>query len=68
MFWLRDYHRAELFKDPAKLPETSLQELNIVANCLECHGTGNSGRGPLPVLRGPGNGVGDCVAEAESKT
>jgi hypothetical protein len=42
VFWLRDYHRAETFKDPAKLPESSLQELNIVANCLECHGTGKS--------------------------
>jgi hypothetical protein len=42
VFWLRDYHRAETFKDPDKLPESSLQELNIVANCLECHGTGKS--------------------------
>jgi hypothetical protein len=42
VFWLRDYHRAETFKDPAKLPESSQQELNIVANCLECHGTGKS--------------------------
>jgi hypothetical protein len=42
VFWLRDHHGAELFKDPAKLPETSLQELHIVANCLECHGTGKS--------------------------
>jgi hypothetical protein len=40
VFWLRDFHHAELFKDPAKLPETSLQELQIVANCLECRGTG----------------------------
>ncbi len=40
VFWLRDFHRAELFKDPAKLPESSQQELNIVANCLECRGTG----------------------------
>ena len=40
VFWLRDQHGAELFKDPAKLPESSLQELNIVANCLECRGTG----------------------------
>jgi hypothetical protein len=40
VFWLRDFHHAELFKDPAKLPESSLQELHIVANCLECHGTG----------------------------
>lgn len=40
VFWLRDFHRAELFKDPAKLPETSQQELHIVANCLECRGTG----------------------------
>jgi len=40
VFWLRDFHRAELFKDPAKLPESSLQELHIVANCLECRGTG----------------------------
>jgi hypothetical protein len=42
VFWLRDYHHAETFKDPAKLPESSLQELNIVATCLECHGTGKS--------------------------
>ena len=40
VFWLREHHHAELFKDPAKLPESSLQELHIVANCLECHGTG----------------------------
>src|SRR5580658_8595018 len=40
VFWLRDHHHAELFKDPAKLPEPSLQELHIVANCLECRGTG----------------------------
>ena len=42
VFWLRDYHRAETFKDPAKLPDNSLQELHIVANCLECRGTGTS--------------------------
>ncbi len=42
VFWLRNYRRAETYKDPAKLPENSLQELNIVANCLECHGTGKS--------------------------
>jgi hypothetical protein len=42
VFWLRDFHRAETFKDPAKLPEPSLQELHIVANCLECRGTGKS--------------------------
>ena len=42
VFWLRDHHHAELFKDPAKLPESSQQELNIVANCLECRGTGKS--------------------------
>jgi hypothetical protein len=40
VFWLRDYHQAETFKDPAKLPDTSLQDLHIVANCLECRGTG----------------------------
>ena len=43
VFWLRDFHNAETFKDLAKLPETSLQELHIVANCLECRGTGKSG-------------------------
>jgi hypothetical protein len=42
VFWLRDFHHAETFKDPAKLPESSVQELHIVANCLECHGTGKS--------------------------
>ena len=40
VFWLREHHHAELVKDPAKLPTSSLQELNIVANCLECRGTG----------------------------
>jgi hypothetical protein len=40
VFWLRANHHAELFKDQAKLPESSLQELNIVASCLECRGTG----------------------------
>jgi hypothetical protein len=42
VFWLRDYHQAETFKDPTKLPPSSQQELHIVANCLECHGTGKS--------------------------
>jgi hypothetical protein len=42
VFWLRDYHQAETYKDPAKLPDASQQELHIVANCLECHGTGKS--------------------------
>jgi hypothetical protein len=42
VFWLRDYHHAETFKDPSKLPESSLQELHIIATCLECHGTGKS--------------------------
>ena len=43
VFWLRDYHHAESFKDPAKLPSTLDQELNIEARCLECHGTGKLG-------------------------
>jgi hypothetical protein len=38
--WLREYHHAELFKDPARLPDSSLQELHLVAGCLECRGTG----------------------------
>ena len=42
VFWLRDFHHAETYKDPAKLPEASLQELHIVANCLECRGAGKS--------------------------
>ena len=42
VFWLRDYHHAETFKVPAKLPEESLQELHIVASCLECRGSGKS--------------------------
>ncbi len=40
VLWLRQRHHAELFKDPAKLPQPSLQEVHIVAKCLECHGTG----------------------------
>jgi len=40
VFWLRQYHHAETFKDPAKLPAGSLQELHLVAGCLECRGTG----------------------------
>ncbi|SRR5579871_368980 len=43
VFWLRDYHHAETVKDPAKLPEQEQQDLQIVANCLECRGTGRSG-------------------------
>jgi hypothetical protein len=42
VYWLRANHHAEILKDPAKLPESSLQQLNIVANCLECRGTGTS--------------------------
>ncbi len=42
VYWLRANHHAEIFKDPDKLPENSLQQLNIVANCLECRGTGKS--------------------------
>jgi len=42
VFWLRANHRAEIFKDSAKLPESTLQELNLVASCLECRGTGTS--------------------------
>jgi hypothetical protein len=52
--WLREYHHAELFKDPAKLPESSLQELHIVAGCLECHGTGNLMGKPCPYCEGRG--------------
>jgi hypothetical protein len=43
VFWLRDFHHAETFKDPGKLPDNSHQALNFVAKCLECHGTGKSG-------------------------
>jgi len=42
VFWLRDFHHAETYKDPAKLPEASLQELRLVATCLECRGAGKS--------------------------
>ena len=35
VIWLRQHHRAELFKDPSKLPDPSLEELHIVAKCLE---------------------------------
>lgn len=39
-YWLREFHHAEVIKDAAKLPEASKQELQIVATCLECHGSG----------------------------
>lgn len=42
VYWLRATHHAELFKDPTKLPETSQQELSLVASCLECRGSGTS--------------------------
>ncbi|HVI07148.1 MAG TPA: hypothetical protein VND65_02520 [Candidatus Binatia bacterium] len=42
VFWLRDHHHAEIFKDQAKLPDPASQEIHMVANCLECHGTGQS--------------------------
>jgi hypothetical protein len=59
VFWLRDQHHAELFKDSAKLPESSLQELHIVANCLECRGTGKlMGQERCRYCDGRGYGVG----------
>lgn len=42
VFWLKANHNAEVFKDAAKLPDSSLQELHLVAQCLECRGTGKS--------------------------
>jgi len=42
VYWLRGTHHAEILKDPAKVPEPSHQELTLVANCLECRGTGKS--------------------------
>jgi hypothetical protein len=42
VFWLREYHHAETFKDPAKLPDPAQQELHLIATCLECRGTGKS--------------------------
>lgn len=42
VFWLKATHGAEVFKDPAKLPDSSMQELHLVAQCLECRGTGKS--------------------------
>jgi hypothetical protein len=42
VFWLKATHNAEVFKDPAKLPDSSMQELHLVAQCLECRGTGKS--------------------------
>ncbi len=38
--WLLDHHHAELIEQSAKLPESQLQELQIVVACHECHGTG----------------------------
>ncbi len=42
VFWLRQFHKAESFKDPAKLPDCSQQELCLEARCLECRGSGTS--------------------------
>lgn len=42
VFWLKANHNAEVFKDPAKLPDGSQQELHLVAKCLECRGAGKS--------------------------
>jgi hypothetical protein len=66
VFWLRDFHHAETFKDPAKLPESSLQELHIVANCLECRGTGKSWARNAAASAKAGDGVGGGFAEAVS--
>ncbi len=54
VFWLRDYHHAEVFKDQAKLPEISQQELHVVAGCLECRGTGTSAGGRCRFCEGRG--------------
>jgi hypothetical protein len=54
VFWLRDYHHAESFKDPAKLPPSSDQELSIDAKCLECKGVGKLGEEPCRYCEGRG--------------
>lgn len=39
--WLRKYHRAEVVKEtPGKVTDTSNAEFQIVAQCLECAGSG----------------------------
>ena len=54
VFWLREFHHAETFKDPAKLPEASLQQLQIVATCLECRGAGKLGEDRCRYCEGRG--------------
>lgn len=54
VFWLRDFHHAETFKDPAKLPDPALQELHLVATCLECRGTGKLGEDRCRFCEGRG--------------
>jgi hypothetical protein len=39
--WLRKYHRAEIVKEtPGKVTDTTNAEYQIVAQCLECAGSG----------------------------
>lgn len=40
VYWLRSFHDARSFCDNGKPPETGSVKFELLANCLECRGTG----------------------------
>lgn len=40
VFWLRSYHNARSYNGSGKLPATQSVKFELLANCLECRGTG----------------------------
>ena len=42
VFWLRGFHNARSYNDSNKPAEDQAVKFELVASCLECHGTGRS--------------------------
>lgn len=40
VYWLRSFHNARSYRDSSKPSETEPAKFEILANCLECRGTG----------------------------
>jgi len=40
VFWLRNFHDARSYKGSGKVPDDQTVKFELMANCLECRGTG----------------------------